>query len=203
MSPMLLLTDVINLSLLLEFLYWYIDTIFNVGESSSSFFSRHIQSVRHLSDVRPWASSSIFLSFRPFVSVPSMSILRMVLSILQGRLPRYIIHWWDFNRIHWFRKAFSFLEIIFQFFLLSPLLWWCLLPIFPSTCFPFSPSVLMHSWFWLFYSCCYFSFPNFHFEYSTFFNAKYHSYILTVCIRVTSCFSFWGNTLISSIYIGD
>ena len=49
------------------------------------------------------------------------------------------------------------------------------------------------------------SFSTFHDEQSAFFNAKFHPYILTViliaCIRVSSSFSFFANSLMSSMYI--
>ena len=36
---------------------------------------------------------------------------------------------------------------------------------------------------------------------SEFFKAKFHPYVLTVCIRVSSSFSFFENSFMSSIYI--
>ena len=49
----------------------------------------HIVWLRNLSDVRPGAESSTFFPLDPFVWVPTLYILRKVLSTLQGRQPRY------------------------------------------------------------------------------------------------------------------
>ena len=65
-------------------------------------------------------------------------------------------------------------------FLLLLLVWWCSLPRFPSTCkFPF----LQVFWFFLNLVVLIlplFVFSPFHDEHGTFFNAKFHSYILAV-----------------------
>ena len=47
------------------------------------------------------------------------------------------------------------------------------------------------------------SFVTFHDEHGTFFYATFHSrlYILTACMRVSSSFSFFANSLMSSMYI--
>ena len=77
-------------------------------------------------------SDLAFLSSRPFLEVLSLSILRMVPSILQWGRPRYLSLWWDSSYRAWFWEAFSFVwDILFQFF--SFITSWCLLSIFPST----------------------------------------------------------------------
>ena len=70
----------------------------------------------------------------------SSSTSKMVPRILQGGQPRSLSLWFYFCYIVWFPVVFSFSrETLFKFFFLSsPLVWWCPLPIFPSTCkFPF------------------------------------------------------------------
>ena len=54
----------------------------------------------------------------PFVLVPSLSILRIVLSILQGELLRCLSLWWDSCYRVWFQEVFSFVwSSFFLFFL--------------------------------------------------------------------------------------
>ena len=87
-----------------------------------------------------------FLSSGPFVRVLPLSILRIVQSILPGQT-RCLSLWWDLYCRVSFREAFSFVwSTLFQFFLSSLLVEWCLLSIFPSTCnFPFRQML----WFFL------------------------------------------------------
>ena len=58
---------------------------------------------------------------------------------------------YTFDEIPWSQEIFSFAWgtlFFFNFFLSSPLVWCCPLPIYPSTCrFPFLRSVLTFSWF--------------------------------------------------------
>ena len=74
----------------------------------------------------------------PFVEVLS-SISTMVPSILQDGQFRCLFFWWDSCYKVWLQKVFSiFWVTLFWFFLSSPLVLWCPLPIFPNTCmFPF------------------------------------------------------------------
>ena len=59
------------------------------------------------------------------------STLRIVSSILRRRRPRCLSLWWDSCYIIWFRVVFSFSwDILFNFFLSSPLVSWCPLPVF-------------------------------------------------------------------------
>ena len=102
---------------------WCIHTILNAGEFSSSFFSWHIVCLCHLFDTRPCALSSTFLSFGPFVGVLPWSVLRMVLSILQGNLTTCLTLWWDFSCTAWFRVFLSFWNILFLFHHLFLLVW--------------------------------------------------------------------------------
>ena len=93
MISALLLPDVINHFLLIFYLVFkssfsYIHAIFIASEYSAIFlFLILIVSLCHVSDVRPCATSSSFLSSGPLVWVPPLFILRKVRSILQGRLP--------------------------------------------------------------------------------------------------------------------
>ena len=73
-------------NVILDSLYWYIYAIHTAGQSSSNFFDKY--SLYNLLDLRPSASSQNFLSFGPFVQVPPLFILMVVLSILQGGLIR-------------------------------------------------------------------------------------------------------------------
>ena len=79
-------------------------------------------------------------NFGPFVSVSTLTILRMVPSILQRGLPRCLSHLKRFLLQSLAPR--SFLVHLFLFFSTSPLRWWfvgCwLLPVFQSTCnFPY------------------------------------------------------------------
>ena len=81
-----------------------------------------------------------------------------------------------------FEKLFRSSEKLLLFFLSSPLVWWCLLPIFLSTCkFLIKRSVFFLLFFiWQFSSFCHLSFPTSHNWYGTFFYAKLLPYIVTV-----------------------
>ena len=59
----------------------------------------------------------------------------------------------------------------------------------------FSPSVLIFSW------CGNVSFLASHYYHGAFFFAKFHSYVLTACIKISNSFSFLANSLVSSIII--
>ena len=92
----------------------------------------------YLSGIRPWSKSSISLSFVRFVWVLPLSILRIVLSILQGGLRTFLYIWSDFCCGAWFREVFFFFWGTVLFFLSSLFVWWCSLPILP--CISSSPS---------------------------------------------------------------
>ena len=83
--------------------------------------------------------------------------------------------------------------------------WWCLLPIFPSTCnFPFPHA------FWFFLDLVVqllpLSYSNLHYEHDSFFFSKFYSYILDVysfCLyqSLQFYFFFFANSLMSSMFI--
>ena len=82
--------------------YQCINAILNSG-SPLPLFSRLL----HLWDVRPFASTWVFLFSGPFTEVLFSSTLRMVLSNLREGEPRYLSLWWDFCYVVWFRVVFS------------------------------------------------------------------------------------------------
>ena len=71
-------------------------------------FLTHIVFLCHYTDVMFCASSSTFLSSGPFLWVHSLSIFRMVPSILQGRQPWCLSHWCNLCSRVWFRETSSF-----------------------------------------------------------------------------------------------
>ena len=78
-----------------------------------SFLDAHNLSTSSLGCTALW----IFLFSDPFIGVLVLSTLRMVLSILRGRQPRYLSFWWDFCYIVWFWAVLSFSwSILFFFF---------------------------------------------------------------------------------------
>ena len=91
----------------------------------------------YLSGVRPCALLSTFVFSASFVWVPLLSIWTIVPSIFQEELPMCF----SFNEIYAAELGFEKLSLKYSFlifFLSSPFVWWCPLPIFPSTCnFPF------------------------------------------------------------------
>ena len=98
-----------------------------------TFFLAHIVCPYHLWDKRAYAPSRSFCFSGLFVKVLPSSTLRMVPSILRGKQPRCLYLWWDFWYIVWFWVLFLFFWCIrFKFFLSSPLIWWCPLPVFPK-----------------------------------------------------------------------
>ena len=93
------------------------------------FLLTHTVFLRHLQDVRPYASW-VFLFSGPLVEVFLSSTLRMV---LLGGQSRCLSLWWDFSYVVWFRVFFLvLLWYILKFFLSSSLVWWFPLPIFTS-----------------------------------------------------------------------
>ena len=75
---------------------------------------------------------------------------------------------------------FIFLRYYFLFFISSPLVWWCPLPIFPSTCkFSFPQSILIFVGLVVLFLllCVILASPYLQ---GAFFYAKFHSYVLTV-----------------------
>ena len=128
MLSALLLTAVISLSLL--FLILSSSPRINAATLSSmlvcllppSFLA--IYNLCHLSDIKPCASSSTFLSSDSFVWVSPLSILRMIPGIIQGVstgvYPFDEISVAEFN----FEKLSRSSEVLFDyFFLSSPLVW--------------------------------------------------------------------------------
>ena len=99
-------------------------------------FLTHIFCLYKFWDLRP--SFYIVISFLvsgPFVEVLLSSILWMFPSILRMDQPRCVFLWWDFCYIVWFRAVFSFSwGFLLNFFLSSPHIWCCPLPIFLSVC---------------------------------------------------------------------
>ena len=79
-------------------------------------FLTHIVCLSHLWDVRPYASSWVFLFSGSFIEVFLSSTLRMVPSILRGGQLRYLSLWWDFCYVVWFRVVLSFSWICFFIF---------------------------------------------------------------------------------------
>ena len=99
------------------------------------FFSTHIVCLYHFSDAKLDASSLVFLFSGSCVEVLPSPTSRMVLSILQRGQFRCLSFWWDFCNVVLFWIVFSFSSAtLLKFFLSSLLVWWRLLPIFPSTC---------------------------------------------------------------------
>ena len=109
-----------------------IDAVLNTCKFSSSAL-KHTVCIRLFWDVRPYASW-VFLFSGPFVEILLWSTLRMVPSKM-SRTALIFIHFKGSLLLLWFRIVFSFSwDTLFNFFLLSPHVWWCPLPIFPSTC---------------------------------------------------------------------
>ena len=105
-----------------------------------------------------------------------------------------------------FEKFFLLLMYSFSNFFPFISVWWFPLPLFPDICKFFSRSVLMLFLFCYFYFFNCFTFITFHYQHCTFFNAKFHSYMLAVYsylffIKVTNSFSVLANILISSMYV--
>ena len=72
-------------------------------------FLTHIVCLRHLSDVRPYVSSSVFSFSVPFVAVLLLSISRMVPSILLGGQPTRLVSRYFFVLLRYPFIVFSFL----------------------------------------------------------------------------------------------
>ena len=179
-----------------ELMNWCIYAILNSSESFS-FFSCHILSVC-MSDVRPYAKFSIFLSFGLFSWVSSMFILRKVPSILKMGLPTCFVSG------TYFHETFSF---VWDTRSSCSFIFACLMSaynIHKNMKFSFSPSVVMHSWFlspvpstesvfslfiiWIAYVLMLTYLPT---------SSRY----ILVCIRVSISFSVFVHTLMSSIYV--
>ena len=172
--------------------YWYIYAIFHAGKSS---FSWHIRDFLCdlckdlcivINFVVLW---SICLSFSivHFKNGPeylTRESAQMIIPLMKFLLQSLVS-----------RSFLVLLRYSFPIFFLHFIL-------FVGVCFQYSQgleifllSLCCHAFLiWSFYSFCCFSFPIFHYEHGTFFNAKCHSYILTVysyCMyQGCSCFSF-------------
>ena len=105
-----------------------------------------------------------------------------------------------------FGKLSCLSEVIFSyFFLSSPLVWWCPRPVFPRACnFPFLKVFSFFSYlpvlFLLLLLFSNFSLSAWHFLRLNSITI-YWLYIFIFCIRVSSSFSYFANTLLSSMYI--
>ena len=132
----------------------------------------------HPCDVRPYASSQAFVPC-PIVEV-LWSFSRMIPSILRGGQTTFLSLWWEFYNVVWFWVVFSSIWSTFCF-LSSPLVWWCLLLTYPSTCI--SPSDLTFSGFGISIPSVIWHFLLLIILQGTFFYAKIHPYILTAYIH--------------------
>ena len=140
-------------------------------------------------DLRPFASSWLFLFSSPFVE----SLLSSTLIIVPSIFRLYLLIWWDSWNVVWFRVvSFSPEVSLFYSFLSSPPVC-CPLPIFSSILkFPFFSE---HSRYFLirfFYSFSHLSFSAFH-DNMTHFSMQnsipiYSLYIITPCIRISYSF---------------
>ena len=127
MLPMLLLAAVINISFL--FLMSSLSPFINASIQPSILASPLLLSFLDTCSVSlSWIEYYVlcivfnFLSFSPFVWVSPLTILRMILSIIQGGLLRYISLSWDFCCRAWFWEVF-FWGTLFLFFPSSMLVW--------------------------------------------------------------------------------
>ena len=142
MLLLLLLAAVINLSLLFLCISWVLVLIHQRNPQCWRvlfflLFLTHIVGLCHLLGVRPCEQSSVPLFIGTSVCILSLSLLRMVLGILQRKLPRCLLIWWGFYSRAWFWKVFLFIggTLSLSYFIS---VWWCPLPIFSTTCkFPF------------------------------------------------------------------
>ena len=151
----------------------------------------------HLSGVRVYALSRIFLSSGLFVWGFRPSILIMVLSISQGQLSRCLSLWWDFCcRASFYRLRLWYSFSYFVFHLMFDgvrFQYFQILVVFFS---------LLRFWFdgSLSYVIC--LFPLFLMSKAQMPNSIPISwlYILIVFIKVSNCFSLSANSLLSSTY---
>ena len=114
------------------------------------------------------------------LSSPPLSIKRMILFILQQRLPNvYLFDEFSASELS-FESFLVFLRYAFLFHPSSLFVWWCQLVIFPSTCsfllFMRPNAVLI----WQVHSFCFFLLSHFSLFAWYIFNAKFHSYILAL-----------------------
>ena len=116
-------------------------------------------------------------------------------------LTRCLSLWWDFCCRALFREGFSFVgDTLSLFFLSSPLVWWCSLLIFPnSSNFPFLRAFCFFFDFAVLFLSLFVFFPLFtismtHFSISNSIPISW-LHILTIYIRVSNSFLFFGNSL--------
>ena len=111
--------------------------IYAIHDTGESYFSSFFLDIcsQSISSLGCKASCIVinFLIFWFIFWVPPWSILRMVQSILQGRLPRCLPLWQDFCYWAWFRVVFSFFWDFSSFLLSYLFVWQCLLLVLPST----------------------------------------------------------------------
>ena len=95
----------------------------------------HIACQYHFWDIRLYVLSLVFLSSGPLFEIH----FKNGPEYLTMETAQVFILFMRFLRSAWFRDFFSFVwDTLFSFFLSSPHIWWCLLPLFPSTYkFPF------------------------------------------------------------------
>ena len=100
--------------------------MFNAGISSSFVFTRHIVLFCLLLRVKPCVSLPTFMPYCTSIWVSILSVLRMVQSILQFKLPRYLFFWWDYRDRSWYQEVFLFFSgtpyLFFRFCLLDAVL---------------------------------------------------------------------------------
>ena len=164
-----------------------------------------------------WRIHSVYMIFRMCIFINFLVLKPMFLSSSlvyiknsskyhkRGK-SRYLLFWWNLSNRAWFRKVFSFfLDFPFLFF---PFISTCLIisaskiPIYLK--FFFYLSVRMFSWFGCSIRSAVSLFPLFIISkaYFSMLNSTsiFWLYII-VCIRVSSSFSFFTNTFLSSMYI--
>ena len=189
------------------FSHWCIRTIFNAGESSSSFFPWHIESMSSLGCKALcivicflvlwfiyWSSSLVHFKNGPeYLTKDTVQVFIPLMKFL----PRSLVS----------ETFLDLLRYLFLFFILSPLVCYCQLRIFPSTCnFPF----LQASCFFLILAVLILSlFVFFHFSL-----LSWHIFLCWIPFLHLDCiflffvlvstvffFSFFANSLMSSMYI--
>ena len=158
-----------------------------------------VRIVCHLSEVKPCASSLDFLSFGPFTWVSPLSILGMVPSILQERLPSCLSIWWDFYCRTRFRKVSSFIwRTLFFFPFLLHLFWWCFASNIPQYLIIFFFSRILILDFVVLLLLLFIFFPLFFVNRAPFSKPNsipiFWLYILNVRIRVPNSFHFLKTT---------
>ena len=147
-----------SLNIILGYLYWCIITIFNAGESYSSFFSWSIRAVEVSSGIYDLVHSLQFPCSLVHLSEFFLVHFLKISLYLTRKLPTCLSLWWDFRSRSFLEKLSRSSVVLFPSYPSSPLVWWYLNLIFPSTrSFLLSkpPKVVLIWWF------CYFSWFSF------------------------------------------